>query len=745
MQQKDFAYLPPIVGNYKPPLDRFLPPVPRGVISTWLKNNLPPGSVVIDPLGANPMLALEAARAGYRVLMAANNPILKLMSSELARSSQEADYQTALVKLLASPHAEESLESHLQSLYLTPCNSCSRLVQARGFIWEKGKKLPIARVYACPFCGDEDMQPITTHDLKTLESIGNIAMHRSRALQRVLLGGEYEQRSLEDALDCYSPRSIYITVTLMNKLDSLDLTHEQHQQLQALLLVVFDQANVLWHWPEQDFRPRQLFIPAYFIEKNLYLALEEAYSFWVHDEPAVEITHCPDLPPAEGGICLYQRQSRQKLQLAGQDKPQAVLTVFPRPNQAFWTFSALWTGWLMGRKGIQPIRSALERRRYDWYWLARALHAAIQPLAAELVQDLPFFGLFSEPTPANLLAVLAACHASGFALEGFAFREEDKLIQCHWCLGEQQKETASVEMDTICRQSISDILLVRGEPADYHKLAYTCSAHLARSGGLPTDMHELEPDFYQQLSGVASAILRDPTFLITYKGETTGGNRWWLAHDKDAAQSLSDLVEVEILGVLREKKEIAFADLDKLMCQRFPGKLVPSREFMQHCLDSYADMRSDAVDVYCIREQEDLSARQTDLQEAQKLLAELAKRLGYSIGSGHILHWRDSKGLLAYTFFLTATSIIGSTVLGKIPCPPDKCVLVFPGSRSRLLHYKIRHNPRLKTELDSGWHFLKLRYLRKLAERHNLTLELWQELLDGDPPLWEPPKQLKIL
>ena len=61
------------------PLARFLPPVPAGMVSGWLKDNVEPGSWLLDPLGASPAVVLEAARAGYRVIAASNNPILSFM------------------------------------------------------------------------------------------------------------------------------------------------------------------------------------------------------------------------------------------------------------------------------------------------------------------------------------------------------------------------------------------------------------------------------------------------------------------------------------------------------------------------------------------------------------------------------------------------------------------------------------------------------------------------------------------
>ena len=44
-------------------------------------------------------------------------------------------------------------------------------------------------------------------------------------------------------------------------------------------------------------------------------------------------------------------------------KAAAALAVLPRPNQAYWTLSAMWSGWLWGIEAVAPLHSALERIR----------------------------------------------------------------------------------------------------------------------------------------------------------------------------------------------------------------------------------------------------------------------------------------------------------------------------------------------------------------------------------------------
>jgi len=67
-----------------------------------------------------------------------------------------------------------------------------------------------------------------------------------------------------------------------------------------------------------------------------------------------------------------------------------------------------------------------------------------------------------------------------------------------------------------------------------------------------------------------------------------------------------------------------------------------------------------------------------------------------------------------------------------------------PGSRSNLLAYKLHRDPHLAQAVASGWHFLKFRYLRQLAERMDLSRKSWEYLLEGDPPTWDEVTQMKI-
>ncbi|RPJ50003.1 MAG: hypothetical protein EHM21_05895, partial [Chloroflexi bacterium] len=385
------------------PLLRFLPPLPPGIVSAWLSENIPAGSWILDPLGASPALTLEAAQAGYRILVASNNPILSFMTETLAAAPKPADFQSVLAELAMSRRGDERLEHSIRQLYQTQCDTCAETVAAQAFLWRKSEAQPFARLYDCPKCGQSGEHPVTPADLDRLKIMGGDKLQRARALQRVILNEDERRADVEEALGNYLPRPLYVLFTLANKVEGLGLPPERARLLQALLISAFDQGSALWPWPGGRSRPKQLIIPTQFRENNLWQALEEAAREWVNQPNPLPVTHWPELPPAgQGGICLFRGRIKALMPLPGEIDLRAVLTAFPRPNQAFWTLSVLWSGWLWGAEAALPLRNVLDRRRYDWNWHTSAIHNALSAVASNLPAEIPFIGLLPELVPGFL-------------------------------------------------------------------------------------------------------------------------------------------------------------------------------------------------------------------------------------------------------------------------------------------------------------------------------------------------------
>ncbi len=118
-------YLPGVYPPAPEPLLRFLPPIPDGAVASWLSSRVPPGSWVLDPFGTSPRLAVEIARLGYRLLVAANNPVIRFLLEMAANPPPRSELQTSLAELASAYRGAERIEPHIRDLYRTECSHCA--------------------------------------------------------------------------------------------------------------------------------------------------------------------------------------------------------------------------------------------------------------------------------------------------------------------------------------------------------------------------------------------------------------------------------------------------------------------------------------------------------------------------------------------------------------------------------------------------------------------------------------------
>jgi hypothetical protein len=304
-------------------LARFLPPIPEGIAETWLEPRLPPGSWVLDPFGATPALAVEAARAGYRVVVAANNPVGRFLVDIAAQPPGEGDLQAALAELASARRGEERLEPYLRSLYQTHCAQCGQEVMAEAFLWERDAVAPYARIYHCPACGDEGERPATQFDAAQASHFTAAGLHRARALERIAAPTDPDRTHAEEAISTYLPRAIYALATLINRLDGLLALSPppgidpdtRRRSLTVLALHALDQGNALWPHPAGRARPKQLSVPPKFRENNLWLALESATSRLANPDPPIPLSQWPKPPPTSGGLVIFDGRLKERLRL----------------------------------------------------------------------------------------------------------------------------------------------------------------------------------------------------------------------------------------------------------------------------------------------------------------------------------------------------------------------------------------------------------------------------------------------
>jgi hypothetical protein len=752
-------YIPGMSPADPGPLSRFIPPLEEGVISAWLPTHASAGSWLLDPFGFSPRLVLEAARAGYRVLVTVNNPITRFLLEMSANPPSESEFKAAFAELETAKKGDERLGAHLQSLYLTPCEKCGREIPAQSFLWRKGEDAPYARIYECKECGDSGERAATQQDLDRAKRIAATdGLHRSRAFERVVSLKDDDRVYAEEAIEHYLPRPLYFLHTVINRLDGLSLTPERKRALSAMILLACDAGNTLWGYPSERLRPKQLNIPNQFREHNLWIQLERGLSLWTETASGVVCEAWPKKIPESGGICIYEGRLKELAHEVKKEIPiAAVIGAVPRPNQAFWTLSALWAGWLWGREAVEPYKLALRRRRYDWAWNATALNAAFSHLFELLPLGTPFFGLLPEPEPSFLTSALTAASAAGFDLQSLAMRTEHDPSQLLWTRGEHLKREVNEASVEDVQNAMHAHLTERSEPASYLHLHAAGLIALTEAHALKDKEQEFDEAMRTTQTLIQSALTSDERFVHYSTGESADTGLWGLgdvilSHEPQAAsaaknlspregdspvathpqndmpESLSDRVEVAIVTFLQKNPNSIYLEIEDDLYPRFPGLLTPSKAMIYAVLGSYAEKDGAA---WKLRPEDVATARRNELITITAMIEAVGKRLNYFTRKQekNIL-WMENDQI-HYAFYVLASALVGRAIL-ETPHPPEQTLIVIPGGRAALATYKAQRDPALAARLKN-YRVVKYRLLRTLVEVPVLTRETLEEQLASDP------------
>jgi len=743
---KSLVYTPAHQTRVELPFERFLPLDPSGMAARWLNRDTPAGSTILDPICASPLAILEAAAAGYRVLVACNNPVTAFQLRLLASAPTREDFIAVIRELGDQKKGQERLETSIMSLYTTRCASCGAEIQASGFLWMRGEKLPHGRIYNCPYCNDAGEHPITDEDIQRIEQIQRSEpMYRSRALSKVLGGNVADREIVEAAVNIYPVRSLYVLFTLMNKMEGMQLSSEKRELLEAILLSLMYSGNAIWSWPEERERPRLLSMPTRYIEKNLWLEIDHAIRTWTAEVPRVEFTTWPVLP-AGNGVCLFPGRMRDLAQAAEGMRIDQVLCVFPRPNQAFWTLCSLWASWLWGREKAGKFSQVIERRRFDWYWHTTALHAALLPASILAGDDVPVFGIIPEPAAGLISAVIQSAAISRMEVCGCAVMNETEPVQISWKTGKRDAVFKPVNVQKIAREAMRELLTEIGEPTEYIELHTAAMTALADENTFPPTIQQLTFEKSSEVQGALNALLADNTFLrrLDATAQDPESGLWWLAQADTHQNPLADRLEMELRSWLQNETRIPADTLNDRINQRFSGYLTPPVNLIQMSMESYADLEQ-VSGAWILKSSETAASREADLLRMREMVTRLGELFKVRQEGEYPISWYLYTGREEpiYRLYLSSTAIVDRKAIGSATADCET-VFILPGSRAGLLKFKLERDPYLRELLENGFHFLKYRTLRSIAQRADLTLELWKMLIDTDPLSLEENTQLSM-
>ncbi|MCI0826933.1 MAG: hypothetical protein J4N91_04640 [Chloroflexi bacterium] len=737
----EIAFVPGTPVRGASPLARFLPPLEQGSVAAALERFGKKSDRVLDPFGASPRLAVEAAAEERAVLVAVNNPVARYVLERTAKPFTIHELQSALSRLGSAPKDGGRLEPFLLDLYRTQCSRCGERISADYFVWDREDGEPVLKFYSCPHCSQTIEEPTNEEDLRRAHEYERRGLHHAMALEQLAPRGDPERQQAEEALAVYPSRAVYAIVTVLNKLEQLDAG----EAVRALLLSALDQANALWGHPEGRSRPLQLSASPRYLENNVWRALERAAGQWALPDPKVGLREWTDWQSLEPGIVtIYPGPVRELAPQLPTGRVQHILTVIPRPNQAFWTLSALWAAWLWGREAADPIRAALRRRRYDWAWHASALRSTLRAMKEAVGNQAQVLGFIPDAEPGFVAATLSGFDAGGYRLTGRALRSEGQAILT-WERdpGPEGSVSLSGIADSMSLAARS-ALEARGEPARYalpHIAAFSAlAAERLLAGVRPSETRSALGVVGEQLE----AVLSDQhLFVHVGRGAEPESGRYWLADESGAAESLADRVEDAVLAKLRSSEGNTALEIDTGLCKQLPGLLTPDRRLVMAAIRSYAEFDSEDK-VWRLRPEDQPEARKADVEQMLRLLGNLGARLGYQVSGTDEIEWRDEVHQSSLLFRVDETAKFGSVMRRRSGSAARVEAIVIPGGRGALVAEKTRRDLRLQSWLESGLRIIKFRHVRRLSEDTTLTRENLMERLALDPPGQEDP-QLPLL
>lgn len=725
-------FIPGTKLEHAGPLARFLPSLEEGMVEEALSVYAAQSDIVIDPFGTSPRLIREAATSGRSVVVAVNNPVTRFVLQNTLRPIGSAALRNALASLANAPQDDGRLEPFLMDLYRTACAHCGEYAHADYFIWDREQQRPVEKVYVCSHCQHAAQDPVTEEDLDLALMYEGGGMHRARAIGQVATADDPDRKNVQDALNVYPGRALYAIVTLINKMEQLSLQDQTDRAAQALLLSAFDALNALWGIPEGRSRPLQLIADPRYRELNAWKALESAVSTWDFDMPEVTFRGwMADQPLERGCVSIFRGSARELLASQPPASVDAALASFPRPNQAFWTLSALWTAWLWGRQAAAPIKAALRRRRYDWAWHAAALRTSLTDLPQVLRTSGKVVGFVPDAEPGYVAAVSLGMERVGFVMQGSAYRSSPRHAIYLWGTEQGDKQGGQGLKQTV-RQAALEVLQNRGEPQGYARIHHATWLALAQHEMLKRLAREEHP--MQSINeALEKALLEDPAFMHLASGMEVEAGQYWLSESDSAAPPLADVIEELVLEQLRSDQRMTSVELDRMICSKLAGILTPDQRILFACLRSYA-VEEAPSGKWNLRHEDLPEERNKDCLEMERMLVEIGERLGFQVPDSRPVQWQNEKGQRSYRFVVSERAFLGSALASSDEPRRVEEILIVPGGRASLVAAKSRRNRWLRTWLEGGVRLMKFRHVRRLYAETTLTAENLHERMGIDPP-----------
>jgi len=749
-------FIPGIPGAPGGPLARYRPIEPTRAAKAYVERLTRPGDLVVDLFCQGPTVVREAVAAGRRALGISVNPLLIVIArlglgglgAEDANGSLDANaLNAAFTHLADSPKGDLPLHRYMDSLYSSTCPACETTGVAVWFAWDRDGDYPFRTAVRCPRCEGVQEGPADNVDIERAHRIPPRGLAYFYALDRVAPPDHPARAHAAKLVALYTPRNLSALTDLAMRLEGLEADDEIRLALTSALLDCFDAGSCLDPYDEGRPRPRTLRVPARYLERNVWLCLEQGLSHALTSDPthpreagtsAESATPTPT-PEADAaalvrgeadGYALISHAARDVQEVIPPGSAALVFADPPRPDGVFWALSALWAGWLWDSSPARALRPFLRRRRFDWDWHWRVLQAALKAAGPLLTPEGHLLTLFSDPDNSLLESVCLAANGAGYRLEGWGYSPEvGHRLVWSW-RGAESTTTDDVEalqdeLVSEARAAAIDALRERGEPTVGRMVHAGALAGLSRRGLLARaatiSKDQDTPQPLALIDRVARGISEGSPFQQLPEHGVTGDSLWWLTYPSQVPHApLADRVEVQLWELLAQRQAWHREELLEAVYARFTGSRTPDLRLVSGCIDSYSVQGDTTLH---LRPEDHPSRRAAEVRALRDDLAELGERLGFesSERGDWDMRWLR-EGQEAYVLDISATAALGRHLLVERATDREtqRC-LVVPGGRASLVSLKLQRDPRLARAVEAErWQFIKFRHVRRLVTEQDL-------------------------
>jgi 16S rRNA G966 N2-methylase RsmD len=616
------------------------------VVGEFIKTYCPKDGIVFDPFAGSGITALEALKAGRRVITCDLLPI----STEIIRLTIKPVSLTKLHE--AFKRVEEKVRKEIESLYFTKCRKCGLEFPIPCAIWNQERlsldspikrKCVDIRYSKCPKCGDrkeKDTPPIK-YDNDLLKKIENTKIkywYPKNPLYHINGKPFKEKQQFESLDELFTKRNLLALSILMNAIEE-----ESNKDLKDFLKIAFTSIVHLCTvmnpisegghftpfssaWTQHSY----WFASGPFMEQNVWdkfessimghqglvKAKEESNKFYKDIKIANSLD---DFFNSKANIYIYSGSCFDliKEMLNNYGNKKFVDYIFTDPpydaSVQYGELAYLWIAWLKKDKDYlekiatdEVIRNDRQNKSFDVYH--SLLSRSFKEMYNVLKSDSYLSVTFHNPTFKIRNATIYAGVFAGFEfqkihhqelarpsakslLQPFGSAQGDFYLRFYktktGIKALKPEEIDEKRFETIVVETAIKVIAERNEPTPYTIIINSVDPELARRGFFS----ELHTGF--DVKTVLYNHIDEEFILIPKKLGGAEGHEWWFKDPNIVKRldtiPLSERVEQTVLRKMQDLGRATFTDIWNAVSIEFPNSHTTDQLSIKDALEMYAN------------------------------------------------------------------------------------------------------------------------------------------------------------